>query len=142
MYFECGKQHVISTGLYEFVYLIKCIPNSFYEKQQKRFLCIKCFTEIFLNGSSRHQRIWHNHPYFVAFTLTIKDLKENVLLNKTEKRGHTNNEGLFSPGICFNTQPWFSTLHWGSADGLNAGKVGLKHFTLLARPAIDIQYLH
>lgn len=50
----------------------------------------------------------------------------------------TNTEDLFSPVICFNTQPWFSTLHWGPADGFNTGKVGLQHFTLLPqRPATD-----
>lgn len=34
----------------------------------------------------------------------------------------------------FNTQPWFSTLHWGAADGFNTGKarVHLKPFSLSA----------
>lgn len=85
----------------------------------------------------------HNHLHLAA--LALRKTKTHLILAYywIRQRIEATPTLKFSPGICFNTQPWFSTLHWGTADGFNAGKVGLQHFTLLPHcPAIDTQHIN
>lgn len=85
----------------------------------------------------------HNHLHLAA--LALRKTKTHLILAYywIRQRIEATPTLKFSPGICFNTQPWFSTLHWGTAGGFNAGKVGLQHFTLLPHcPAIDTQHIN